>query len=444
MLKMTATHAILASSQTPDREIHKIQWSESYIDNFRAIIAGHGVVRSPVDMALAPVFIQYAHGDFKSADQELDRVGLTSTEDNNLVHEAFISLLFAFYAAQRFDVVAALLTDRYGFSAPLQIGALPNGPGKARIVWTIDDAGAHRFEFDATSFTSDNTRNDILCFQWTFPLYAHYAQSACPETGSVIINQGDRGATPGLSYCDSRPNYFLIPDYIFIPSRGYEYYRKVFTDKDVPWEERQPIAMWRGATTGMRAGPNDWRSLERVRMCLNLRGCSEPDLFDVGLSSVIQFPKSVSDEIEKSGLKGNFIPADQWNRFKYLLDIDGNSSPWSNLFQKLLSGSAVLKVDSYRGLQQWYYDSLKPWNNYVPISPDFSDLVEKVQWLRRHDTVAASIGRAGRDLALSLSYVSELERSVPVISAAFRYFRGDVQGVAPFGRVDADGVPRRA
>jgi hypothetical protein len=88
-------------------------------------------------------------------------------------------------------------------------------------------------------------------------------------------------------------------------------------------------------------------------------------------------------------------------------------------------------------MQQWYYDELVPWRNYVPIAPAMSDLLDKVRWLTRNDSAAQRIGQAGLALAERLTYERELGRSEKVITAAFRYFNGRPEGATPYGRADA-------
>lgn len=94
----------------------------------------------------------------------------------------------------------------------------------------------------------------------------------------------------------------------------------------------------------------------------------------------------------------------------------------------------MLKVESSRGLQQWFYDELVPWRNYVPIAPDMSDLMEKIGWLSRNDVVAERIGQGGLALAEHLSYQREIGRSAAVVGAAFRHFNGRPGLVGPYGR----------
>ena len=63
-----------------------------------------------------------------------------------------------------------------------------------------------------------------------------------------------------------------------------------------------------------------------------------------------------------------------------------------------------------------------------------SDLIDKVKWLRRNDRIAQEIGRRGLEVAELLSYERELNQSVSVISAAFRYFNGRPGEVGSYGR----------
>ena len=88
--------------------------------------------------------------------------------------------------------------------------------------------------------------------------------------------------------------------------------------------------------------------------------------------------------------------------------------------KEFLTGSPVLKVASPRAFRQWYYDRLKPWINYVPVQSDMSDLVDKINWLRTHDSDAHAIGQAGLELAKSLDYQRELDKARHTIRAGFR------------------------
>ena len=138
-------------------------------------------------------------------------------------------------------------------------------------------------------------------------------------------------------------------------------------------------------------------------------------------------------EIREAGLMRPFIPASDFVTFKYQIDIDGNTNSWPGLFQKLLLGNPVLKVASPYGYRQWYYDRLRPWVHFIPVSSDMSDLVEKITWLRANDDVARRIGENGQALAMSLGYEIEVTAARRIIAAAVRYFAGRAETDLPFG-----------
>jgi hypothetical protein len=412
-----------------------IGWSETKRQQLADMAERTAPIRSPLDPELAQCLLHYADGLFAEAEGRIAALGTAHAELIGRDTETFISYLFGAFVVQRFDLVEALLRDRYGYGTEFSIGIEENGPGRGRVRWDILPSGVHRFTFDAKALQHDDTRTDILTFQWEFPVYANYSKCAEPGSGHVIINQADVGQTPGLAFCENRPNFFLIPDCIFIPSKGYQYARETFERHPVPWSDKKNVAFWRGSTTGIPDVSGDWRSLERVKLCEIAKRHEHLGFIDAGLSSIIQIgdPTSVQ-EIMDSGLLRDFVSWEDWPAYKFLIDIDGNSSPWSNLFQRLLTGSTVLKVESMRGLNQWYYNELVPWENFVPIAPDMSDLTDKIDWLIRNDRFARKVGQAGRALAEKLTYHRELARSADTVANCFRYFNTPDGAGTPFGR----------
>ena len=188
----------------------------------------------------------------------------------------------------------------------------------------------------------------------------------------------------------------------------------------VPWEQRSPVAFWRGTTTGMVTDPQlGWRSLPRIKLCQ--LAALHADLMEVGLTNVVQIEDpDAASWIAEAGLLRPFVPPESFQEYKYQIDIDGNTTSWPGLFMKLLSRSVVLKVPPRAGLEQWYYDRLKPWVNFIPLYADISDLPDKVRWLRQNDEAARSIGEAGFRLAEELTYDREITRAAPVVAAAVK------------------------
>lgn len=319
-----------------ERRRFPIRWSEAKRRDLLAIAEQTVPGRSPADPALAACLIQCADGQFSEADE---RIATLAAENWALIardNETLISFLNATYTVQRFDLVTAILRDRYGYGADFEIDAQEGGPGRGCVRWDVFPSGSHRFTFDAASFEHDNTRTDILTFQWGFPLYANYSRILQQEAGSVIINQGDIGFAPGLAWCDNRPDYFLVPDCIFVPTKGYQYVRDTYARTPVAWHDKKSVAFWRGATTGVPQKPGDWMSLERLKLCQIAQQNEHRGFVDIGISVIHQIDDpAVVKRIQEADLVRGFVAWQDWPQYKYLVDIDGNSSPWSNLFQRL-------------------------------------------------------------------------------------------------------------
>jgi hypothetical protein len=432
---MEHVRKILVGAQPASgRSIFPVIWSEARREQLRRTASGEIVGYSSIDRVVSQYLLFCADGQFDDAEIGILDVLRYQIDVLPKDGEVFLSLLNALFVVQRLDLVGAMLRDRFGFPGDVNIALSDAGVGSSLLQWNISPSGEHSFVFDAAALRDDNTRNEILNFYWEFPLFVHYAEQGEKETGSVLFNRTDIGQKPGLAYCDNRPDYFLIPDAGFVPSQGYRWSRQVYDKNRIPWQDRSPVAFWRGATTGMKPEPREWRALERIKLCEIARAHRHTGLFDVGISGLTQiFDPEVAKEIIDSGLVLGRIPWEDWGRYKYLIIIDGNSSPYSNLIQALLTGSPVLRVESSRALKQWFYSELIPWHNYIPIAPDMSDLLDKVQWLRRNDEFAQKVGENGRAFAETMTIERELQRSVPVISAAFRYFRDPSAYILPYG-----------
>jgi len=263
--------------------------------------------------------------------------------------------------------------------------------------------------------------------EWVMPLLVRVAASGTVSEGMAFLNMGDSGIAPGLAYSASDGDFFLVPDIDFMALKGYTEFKQKLAKNITNWSERVPVAFWRGATTGLVLDPSlGWRSLQRVGLCELCQ--RHPNLIDAGFAgstestAIVQWSAEAATEIRNSGLVKDYRPAESFHRYRYLVDVDGNSNAWAGLFMKLLTGSPVLKVASPRGYRQWYYNRLRPWHNFVPVEVDMSDLVSKIQWLKQHDAEARAIGENGRALAYSIEYEAELDSAVNTVSAAIRFF----------------------
>ena len=162
---------------------------------------------------------------------------------------------------------------------------------------------------------------------------------------------------------------------------------------------------------------NGWRGLPRIKLCQLSK--QNPDFLAARITSIVQLAPEADREIRQSGLMAEPIDVSRFGDWRIQIDIDGNTNSWPGLFQKLLTGSPVVKIESPGNWRQWYYDKLRPWENFVPAKANLSDLPEKLAWLRENECQASEIGMAGRDLALSITYESAIRDAASTIFAMF-------------------------
>lgn len=330
------------------------------------------------------------------------------------IERRFSDFITAGLLCRRFEWAASELSARYGLRRPIrfQWDELPDAHAPA-IKWCVNSSGASSFTCNRSLWTP-RFASGLIRFAWMFPLIAESLRGEI-VAGCIFLNLGDVGRLPGLAFCDNRPEYTLIPDASFISTMGYADTAAVLTAHAVEWGERIPLAYWRGATTGDLS--RGWRNMPRARLCLLSQSEVGKPYIDASLTK-ISGPID-QQELNSAGVLRPFAPIEESMSFKYQIDIDGHTNSWPGLFQKLLTGSPVLKVESPAGYRQWYYDRLRPWSNFVPVASDLSDLVENIRWLITHDNEARAIGGEGLKLAMELDYHAELRGASLTIAKAF-------------------------
>jgi hypothetical protein len=218
-----------------------------------------------------------------------------------------------------------------------------------------------------------------------------------------------------IGYCGIDYDIALIPDIHFWSQTGYIRRRQAFRRAWVPWQEREQRAFWRGSTTGTRNLTIDsFRTLPRFKLCsMAAHSPVLQDRLDAKLTSIVQAADPVADEsigllARSLGVVAPVVGEAEFLRYRYQVDIDGNSNSWSFL-PKLLMGSCVLKVTS--DWRQWYYDRVRPWEHYVPVKNDLSDLEERLVWCLENDEAAHEIGVEGMRLANGIIFSTEMTRA---------------------------------
>lgn len=239
--------------------------------------------------------------------------------------------------------------------------------------------------------------------------------------GDWAADLGDHATTDGpmLAFSSFHPTTILVPDRGFVSSGGYAKERRQAA-RAPAFADRDPTIVWRGKPTGQGSlvgDPFDASNpalRQRVRLCLLLEhlATGSPgggDAADVDAKIVLgaAAPPEIASAYRAAGILGPTIPQASWCGRRFAIDIDGNSNAFSNLFIRLLYGCCVIKVASPLGFRQWYYHRLKPWQHYVPVAADLSDLEEAIAWCHDHPRDCRQIAAAGQDLALAMTVGSE-------------------------------------
>jgi hypothetical protein len=97
------------------------------------------------------------------------------------------------------------------------------------------------------------------------------------------------------------------------------------------------------------------------------------------------------------GAKNYTSQPDMVRKYRWLLDIGGAGYSGRTKFL-LFSGRPLLMVE--RRYVEYFTDDLKPWEHYIPVKEDLSDLVDKHEWLKHNDGEALRIAARAKEYAL--------------------------------------------
>ena len=145
--------------------------------------------------------------------------------------------------------------------------------------------------------------------------------------------------------------------------------------KRIDWENKLPIAIWRGTTT---AGFPSIRT-KVVKLLWNYNNV-DVKFVDSAWNINMDIPKEHFGD--RCDLSKQF-------EYKYIFIIDGAMIA-SNHQWVFGSGSVPLMITHPKN-NYWFKKYLKPMENYVPIAYDLSDIKEKIEWLLQNDNVAKNI-----------------------------------------------------
>ena len=173
-------------------------------------------------------------------------------------------------------------------------------------------------------------------------------------------------------------------------------------EADIPeWENKTDIFFWRGSTTGARYDSKNFHNYHRSRLvefdsnqlldAKFTRIHTQIRNTDLEMNNPQQdLVKEISKFYESKGLLSNHADFSNFAKYKYIIDIDGNT--FSLRFVDLLryTKSLILKIAVF---DDFYTINTQPFVHYLPVKMDLSDLNEKIAWATRNQKKAKKIAQ---------------------------------------------------
>jgi hypothetical protein len=166
---------------------------------------------------------------------------------------------------------------------------------------------------------------------------------------------------------------------------------------DIPWDNKTSQLYWRGSSNGGHIYRDNFRKFSRFRLVKIAQ--NRTDIINARITGFWESHCTNDCErdpiIAEYDIGGGGSPREEVYNYKYLLDVDGNT--FSGRYLGLLrSGSLVFKATAF---DEYFTNWLRPYEHYIPVKIDLSDLVEKVEWAIAHEDEARQIQEMGMQFA---------------------------------------------
>jgi hypothetical protein len=201
--------------------------------------------------------------------------------------------------------------------------------------------------------------------------------------------------------------------------------------EEIPWENKEPKAFWRGSPTGPAPSltqiyKKDFSTAPRFQLVYLSQ--HHPEKIDATFTSLQGLFSVNQSQIEKTFPMTPPINPKDHLIYKYLPDIDGHSCCYSRTFWILASNSLLLKQETpYR---QWYYKGLKPFVHFVPIQHRLDGLLNVLDFCRNHDALVKEIALEGSRFAYRhLTY----EQNILYLAHLITTYTNHLQDPTQFG-----------
>jgi hypothetical protein len=231
-------------------------------------------------------------------------------------------------------------------------------------------------------FFMPQSDGDILLAEYRYILSETYLADLRDSGVKIVIGSVAQRFSSGFR--DADVDYFFLPQDDHIFQYGL---RSHFILENLPkWSDRISQIFWRGS--GSR------------RTLLNESGFKRREV----VSSLINNPAADVRFVNNWIYPDDHIP-DTWIsplitywhfcNYKMILIVDGNGISSAHTWCFGIGAVPMLVTNN----TFWFSDLLVPFENYIPIRYDLSDLEEKVTWVLDHDEEAREIAKRASEFA---------------------------------------------
>jgi DNA-directed RNA polymerase II subunit RPB2 len=199
---------------------------------------------------------------------------------------------------------------------------------------------------------------------------------------------------PVLSFCKN-DNFadLIVPNYADWRNVTKKLYPPTCSSMEIDditleWDKKLPKAVFRGSATGCGTTPEN---NQRILISQMATKYEHRNLWDVGLVGMPTRDKKVQgkpiDFFRHKKYNISNKPRMSMNTqstYKYIVHIDGHVSAY-RLGKELSLGSTILKVDSVYNYRLWFDELLTPYEHFIPVKSDLSDLTEIIKSRNKTD-----------------------------------------------------------
>ncbi len=165
-----------------------------------------------------------------------------------------------------------------------------------------------------------------------------------------------------------------------------------------PWNSRIEKVFWRGSPTDMWSGgcysPENWHLHARGKACWLSQ--KHPHLIDASFTNIHSFLVCNGNDLALRRIlpQSVHVSIEDHLDYKYQLQITGLMANFPRDRWQFYSNSVVFRHECPH--EMFWYGLIKPWEHYIPIASDLSDLLEKIDWAKTHDEECRQIAARAR------------------------------------------------